>query len=460
MAETEETESTPIDLAVAVDQYLIQRGRPSPGSDVLAILFRRLFRASLSTEEGRPITFEVTWMDPDNPDPSPPPGPRADYWKAFSLGSRAPLTVQNLVKVATATDPRTSSLAVYHSADDGLFLWGIVDQGTQSYGYRRHEKEGAVRPAGLFQASAKALGHVVVNLGYEPMAELRIDRLIVRALDPLARGPLREALYPGVQNHLSRVLKTVEGEYIDDGLQEEFDELWTDILAERWFETIARLLLRIQSFHHGGALLITPDEAFRCLNIKYPITYDRIPRALQNAAKARILGSEADNRLMEDIDQEAEMVSAFDYLEAEVSRNEQEDRKSELDGALWFVATISRVDGLVLCDPGLTVHGFGTMIETETLPNEIAGAGDDLATPESRYHIAYEQFGSRHRSMMRYVASVPGSVGFVVSQDGDVRAIGTVGDTLLIWDGIRLEMVSRDWDGAEFDDDDVVDETN
>jgi hypothetical protein len=39
--------------------------------------------------------------------------------------------------------------------------------------------------------------------------------------------------------------------------------------------------------------------------------------------------------------------------------------------------------------------------------------------------------------MMRYCYAVPGSVGFVISQDGEIRAMTRVGDDLVFWDSIR-----------------------
>jgi hypothetical protein len=41
--------------------------------------------------------------------------------------------------------------------------------------------------------------------------------------------------------------------------------------------------------------------------------------------------------------------------------------------------------------------------------------------------------------MMRYCYKHPGSVGFVVSQDGDVRALTRVGEAVIMWDNIRLQ---------------------
>ena len=43
--------------------------------------------------------------------------------------------------------------------------------------------------------------------------------------------------------------------------------------------------------------------------------------------------------------------------------------------------------------------------------------------------------------MMRYCNAYPGSVGFVISQDGDIRGMTKVGDSLVIWDGVTLERI-------------------
>ncbi len=41
--------------------------------------------------------------------------------------------------------------------------------------------------------------------------------------------------------------------------------------------------------------------------------------------------------------------------------------------------------------------------------------------------------------MLRYCDANPESVGFVVSQDGDVRAIGKFDDRLLMWENVQAQ---------------------
>ena len=50
------------------------------------------------------------------------------------------------------------------------------------------------------------------------------------------------------------------------------------------------------------------------------------------------------------------------------------------------------------------------------------------------------QYGTRHRSMMSYCAAVPGSVGFVISQDGNVRVVTQVRGRLVMWNNIKLQL--------------------
>jgi hypothetical protein len=50
-------------------------------------------------------------------------------------------------------------------------------------------------------------------------------------------------------------------------------------------------------------------------------------------------------------------------------------------------------------------------------------------------------YGTRHRSMLRYCATYPNSLGFVVSQDGDVRAITHSGNRVVLWDNIRIQSI-------------------
>jgi hypothetical protein len=127
------------------------------------------------------------------------------------------------------------------------------------------------------------------------------------------------------------------------------------------------------------------------------------------------------------------------YLDENVSETELNGIRSEIDGSLWFISLLSRVDGLVLLSKHLSVRGFGVEIRSDKIPNEVYVSSTQVPSESGLKEVDYNHFGTRHRSMMRYCWSYPGAVGFVVSQDGDIRAMTRYENKLILWDNIRLQ---------------------
>jgi len=42
--------------------------------------------------------------------------------------------------------------------------------------------------------------------------------------------------------------------------------------------------------------------------------------------------------------------------------------------------------------------------------------------------------------MLRYCAANPNSIGFIISQDGDVRAAAQVNQKAILWDNIQIKI--------------------
>ena len=279
------TPHAPKDIAKSVCLELSRRGSACPKLEVLVNLFEAMYYASLRTEESLQIAFHIVYLDPENPDPKPPERIRNDRWSSVPFAQRISLTVSNLVKIAKASDPRTSSFAVYHSARGKLFVWGLVDQGNRYHDYVNYDSDlGPERP-GLFQSSIMSAGHLIAYIGYEKIAELRVDLLSRAALDVLWDGPVSEALEPGIQIYLKNVKDA-----IGEPLWPTFPE-WEGILRHRWVSSLCRLLLRMRNYRHGGALLITPDVTRYGLNVKYGMQYERLRSSLERNGKLRILES-------------------------------------------------------------------------------------------------------------------------------------------------------------------------
>jgi hypothetical protein len=79
------------------------------------------------------------------------------------------------------------------------------------------------------------------------------------------------------------------------------------------------------------------------------------------------------------------------------------------------VAHLSALDGCVVLDRRLTVHGFGGTIETGAAGSALPYLGAPVAEGQ-----LLARFGHRHRSAFLLCKAVPNAIAFVVSQDGDL----------------------------------------
>jgi hypothetical protein len=421
--------AVPRDLAERLHAALRRRDR-DVGVEELADILSVLFYASLRTEEGQSIRCQVVYLDPSDPDPNPPPRIVADRWRVWPLGELLELNVQNVVKMAMATDPRTSSLAV-HSTGGRIEIWGLVDGGNLYYDFLNFESESGMEPPGLFVASIESLGHLKAAVGFAPVGELRTDIIVKETLDVLSTGPVLASLESGIVAYVARTREAVGDEAF------EVRGHWSGSLAEDWLATMSRLLLRSRRYGHGGAVAIAPHDVGHHVNVKYPIAYDRIRTALDTRARATIEWANASDDIHEFLENDSDDLPMILHLDERVSDHEREDSRKELDGAIWFASLLTRVDGLVLMNSDLDVTGFGVEITAAEEPANVLLARDDRG--QDTVPLAYTRWGTRHRSMMRLCWQVPGMVGFVLSQDGDIRVVTRVEGAILVWENPLLE---------------------
>lgn len=429
------THAHPAQFAQVVRAQLVERGVATPALPVLVELFELMYFTSLRTEEGHPLRFRIAWMDDANAmdDPSGPLYP-ADRWSCIPLAQPIPLTAENVKKIALASDPRTSALAI-RFRNDQLEIWALTDQGNRYYDYLNYEAEALPDRPGTFQASVRSTGHLVAYIGTERIAELKIDQLMQRPIDVFSAGPIRDALQPPID----QFIESIEQRLGDT-------RSWHDKLAGYWISGLCRLLMRIDSYHHGGALLITPHRVHPQLAPRFEITYDRLASSLQERAVTSIRR----HRVAEQIHEHwvaGHDIPSDQYADHLTSTTLLSEIQSEIDGALWFVSLLSRVDGLVQLAPDLGVHAFGVEITTSDEPSTVVRAQDNLATDVTPFE--FDHFGTRHRSMMRYCNAHPEAVGFVISQDRKIRAMCKVDGNLVVWDRVKLQ---RPMSQAEEDD--------
>jgi hypothetical protein len=424
---------TPRDLAGVVFGK-ISSAEDVPPLEVLSEVFQTLFLVSLETEEGTSIEVSICYINPRKPDPRPPPFIRSDRWRFTAFGHHLPFTIDSLSKIALAIDHEVASIAIFVKRNKP-YLVGVVDQQHKANAHRRYEAQGTYQSPGVFQVQVVGLGHLMVLQGDAVIAELKGGTLIRDAVDVFSNGPIAAKLRPPA----AQMARGLRGAVLEAGYR--WDREDTDGVYEAWTQTLCRILNRAKSFGHGGTLLISPEAPGPNLGVNYLFPYTKLSEALFAEVLSATIQYYAGEFLDADEDEELALEA---YPEMLFHGSMHEDARTALEGAIGLISSLTRVDGAVLMTPNLQVVGFGCEITVPRSASRVYLAR--AASGSGRKKIELETFGTRHRSVVRYCNAVPGSVGFVVSQDGHVRGITKVGNDVLLWDNVALSqhLVSKE----------------
>ena len=192
----------------------------------------------------------------------------------------------------------------------------------------------------------------------------------------------------------------------------------------------SRVLVEALQDGHGAAFIVLPHVPCPAIEIKYPVANHSIGLAIKEfwLACARNIG-------------------CVDRQTCEQAWNQCEYHQTELLTAARATTAVGRVDGCVVLDRELNIHGFGgkILLTQESLP------------PDRRRYVDYKsreplseseigQFGTRHQSAFRLCQAMPGLIAFVVSQDGDLRVILSDQENVYYFEGASASAKGKeDW---------------
>jgi len=343
--------------------------------------------------------------------------------------------VANLVKLAKAADPWSSCLAAFFDSSSKFFIWGMVDQTVHFSTMLVRERESGYAQPGLFNVLTTGPADLTVYREWGFVARLAQDRLLYRQNDVFWSGPIADNLSPGVEEYVQAVLNPFA--------KKEWDEIHVPYIVEQWISTLCRILISIRRYGHGGALLITASDSD--LDIKYPVDYPRLLKALVNQGVWRLRANRASWEIRSKrLTKYRNGIPWGWYLEESVSESEGQDLQDEITGSVRFISSLSCVDGLILASPDLSIRSFGVEIRTKKEVNSLYMASGPAPKVKSLKRIDPNHHGTRHRSMMRYCMAHPRSVGFVVSQDGEIRAITRVRQRLMMWENLQVHSLREE----------------
>lgn len=425
----------PFDLARLVATHLEKTLGRALDEAVLVRLFETLYFASLRTDEGRQTLCTVNFVDGEDPAGGESPSTVANRWMAFPFAHPLPLDVRTLTKLARAADPEAASLNVFADSSGELYVWGMVDQEPRQGDQIVLAAGCDVHRPGLFQATISGSGSICVYRNGTLLGSLAQDVLVEANYDVLWSGPVHALLADHLRAYVDEAhpqLAVECGSPSPAWLERE--------LLLRWLNSLSRILVNVQQYHHGGGLVIVPRVDFDHSNVKYRIRYDRLSSAVVGLVRAHLLRTQSTAALMETAKAEAGGNLYAALSAARKVHFELEQRKEESLGCLRWIAALSCVDGVVLLDKRLAVHGFGVELRVDSNLDEVFMAGDAEATPSRLRRVEMSQFGTRHRAMMRYCFERPAALGFAISQDGGIQAMMRIDDQLIVWENINVAL--------------------
>jgi DNA integrity scanning protein DisA with diadenylate cyclase activity len=130
-------------------------------------------------------------------------------------------------------------------------------------------------------------------------------------------------------------------------------------------------------------------------------------------------------------------VKAEEMEELDVLVWNQQNYEDAARDAARFIASLTAVDGAVVLTDTLRIIGFGAEVTTSFSGGDKVHAAHTAEATDSK-EVRFSEYGTRHRSAFRFVASMEPSVGFIMSQDGGVKAVRQVGSKLVMWQYFQI----------------------
>jgi len=423
----------PSDLAKLVHNSLkVKLNGFLPNQELLQELFEYLYYASMQSEEGELIQVTITYYNPDDTVPDPEEEETFDHWKLTKFKEPIDLNVKNLVKLSKAADPWSTSLAVYYDKLNGFLIYGLIDQAVHNQSFINHEIDTRPEQAGYFQAAILGIGIISVTAEYRLIGVLRHNILVANFVDVWKYGQISLLLKEKAKSFVSNVEQFLSKNFPDEDIED-----YEETIHNVWRDTISRILIQIKKYNHGGAILITKNDLG--LDIKYSISYLRLRGAMLRFVKTNI----AVKIYATSISSSKGSISKSLYEDMRTVEFKQREANNELKGAIRFIASQSCVDGSIVFNNELKTLGFGAVIDKVLPPKEVF-----LSNKSTFKHLGLitknpKEFGTRHRSMMTYCSQHPGSIGIVISQDGEIRVMSQFEDKLIMWDNVKTQKYFR-----------------
>lgn len=380
------------------DQAHPHRGRaqrPPPPLAVVSKFLDECFLATLRDEEGQPVKFSVALVW--DQDLEALVGPT--MLRPLRLHIQADFSSASLAKLAPAFDPVLTTIVVkWDVQTEKLEYWGIW---LHAQGHNRFSEV----PVGVVgSANFRPDLFTLISKGRASLAFARGEGLI----GVFQAGYFKDATPTPFTSHSL-------GQYVCESVQADPMFSTSGMVYWHFVRDALELLLSEASLRgHGGTIVLLPS------NVALTDSH--------YASKYRLIGDFClQDTFQRCIEAERQIEVAIAYRKV---ANETIQRLSQL----------ASVDGALILTFGFQVLAFGaTLTAHRTAANPVIGPDGFGQGSATSFDI--NRYGTRHRSALDFVASVPEAIAFVISQDGPIRAFrGAEWPTVHVWPDCTLSM--------------------
>jgi hypothetical protein len=368
----------------------------SPSLQDLQILVETAFLGSLKREEGKTVEFSLAFISEIQS--QSPQGGILYPIETIKFSSPEPLTLERISKLAPAFDKNTTAFAVELSETDGIQtyqIWGAIYFGPKqeptSYGFS-FEGLNVSRPD-CFMITTISIGSLLLTRQDHVLGYFESGKFSPTIPTPFANGALLEyfeALFSGKGTTRNGLF------YVE-------------------LPCIEKVLFNVSKKGNGGIVIFIPSGGEDKISDLY---VDRN----KFTANFRI------NFLLE----QSGRYSLTPHIQ---------QIKRVISERLEALARLAFIDGALLVSTNWEVVGVGTKLTANKWNKRVITGPNSFNYPGGGKVFDHSAYGTRHNSTINFIGACPEAVGFVISEDGPIRAfVKHDEETILCWEDVRLSM--------------------
>ena len=375
-----------------------------PNNAAIETLIRNAFYASLETDEGRETLIRMQWVHP-----ALGPAKLVDFDPYLPVNS--PRVLTRLSQIV----PNGCSLRVVLENEE-FAIAGLCFTFAQYIVARRKFRD----TAPVIAVTIRGVADIEYQEGGWFLAYNKGNVVTPKVI--WSRHPVRRFLQ-GLERRV--VSADSEKQIQEDVLGAQFSglEVLVGLLGE--------LLTSVRALRHGGTIAILPDGQFEGLTIRYPSSSNELIASSARYAEVLLKQVLARKKL-----QSLTEIAEEDRNQLLVSSMYPPEGRASLISTYRAVASLTSADGAVVFNRDLSLRGFGAIVDLrleEDVKSILRNASGKIVAEDEVLGLT----GTRHLAALRLAQRVPGSIVFVFSQDGEVRAFCHEDETVWCYESFR-----------------------